>query len=200
MASVLPVPDRRLTRLAAREPAHRLSVDEYHRMLEAGILDEDDRVELLEGVIVRMSPRSPPHAHVIQRLTRHLNRTLGDEYVVLPQLPLTLGDFSEPEPDLAVVRAEDAASAEEHPRTACLVIEVAKATLRKDRQLKAGLYARFAIPEYWIFNMKERCVEVHRDPDPDAGRYRTALTCAPDATLESSAVPGLRVALGELFG
>jgi Uma2 family endonuclease len=200
MATVPAFPDRRLTTLVAREPARKITVDEYHRMIDAGILDEDEHVELLEGAIVRVSPQKRPHARVIQRLTRHLNRTLGDAFEVMPQLPLTLGDFSEPEPDLAVVRAEDARSNEEHPRTALLVVEVARSTLNKDRNLKAALYARFGIAEYWIVNLKDACVEVYRDPDTRAGRYRTASTLSLDDTLTCESVPGLTVSVSALLG
>lgn len=169
-------------------------------MIDAGILDEDENVELLEGVIVRVSPQKRPHARVIQRLNRMLVERTGVEYAVLPQLPLTLGDFSEPEPDFAVVRAEDARSNDEHPHTALLVVEVAKSTLSKDRNLKASLYARFGIAEYWIVNLKDACVEVYRDPDARAGRYRTAATLGPADTLTCTSVPGLSVALADLVG
>lgn len=200
MATTPHFPDRRLATLVAREPARRISVDEYHRMIDAGILDEDENVELLEGVIVRVSPQKRPHAHVIQRLTRLLIEQTSVEYAVLPELPLTLGDFSEPEPDLAVVRAEDARSNEEHPHTALLVVEVAESILSKDRNLKAALYARFGIAEYWIVNLKDACVEVYRDPDTRAGRYRTASTFGLDDTLTCASVPGLSFSVADLLG
>lgn len=200
MATAPNLPDARLSALLAREPARRISVDEYHRMIEAGILDEDEHVELLEGVIVSVSPQGRPHARVIQWLNRHLVKTLGDEYAVLPQLPLTLGGFSEPEPDPAVVRAADAASGEEHPTTALLVVEVARDSPRKDRAVKGAIYARHGIPEYWIVNVKDGCVEVYREPDAQAGRYRDMSTLHTADTLASTAVPGLSVALTELLG
>ncbi len=190
----------RLEVLAARQPSRPMTVSDYHRMLDVGILDEDERVELLEGVIVRLSPQKRAHARVIQQLTRVFVRCLGDEYAVLPQLPLTLGAFSEPEPDLCVVPAEDARSNDEHPQSALLAVEVAGASLMKDRSLKGALYARHAIAEYWIVNLRDRCVEVYRDPDPETGRYRTSLTLGPSDTLSCQSVPGLSVALAELLG
>lgn len=199
MATAPNFPDSHLSTLAAREPARRISVAEYHRMIDAGILDEDEHVELLEGVIVSVSPQGRPHARAIQWLNRHLVKSLGDEYAVLPQLPITLGSFSEPEPDVAIVRAEDAASADEHPATALLVVEVARATLRRDRAIKAALYARHGIAEYWIVNLKDACVEVHRDPDARAGRYRSTVTAGPGDTLACAAVPGLTVPLAALL-
>jgi Uma2 family endonuclease len=176
-----------------------LSVDEYHRMIEVGIFDEDEHVELLEGVIVAMTPQSPAHAYCIKWLTRFLVRTLGDAYDVRPQLPLTLGDRNEPEPDLAVVRA-DADSRDRHPGTAVLAIEVSGPSLRKDRGVKAGVYARFGISEYWIVNVEGRVVEVLSDPDAVIGAYRRARTVTAAETLTSEALPELSFPVARLFG
>lgn len=176
-----------------------LSVDEYHRMIEAGILDEDERVELLEGVILAMAPQSPTHAHCIQWLNRLLVRTLGDAYAVRPQLPLTLGKRNEPEPDLTVVRA-DSDSRDRHPATAILAIEVSGESLRKDRGVKGPVYARFGIAEYWIVNVEGRVVEVFSDPDAAEGVYRRARTVTGAETLSSEALPELSFSVTELFG
>jgi len=175
------------------------SVAEYHRMIDAGILDEDERVELLEGVIVTVSPQKRRHAYVIQRLNRILARLPEERYEILPQLPLTLGDRSEPEPDLAVVTAAAGSSRTEHPRTALLVIEVAGESLRKDRLVKARIYARAGIPEYWLFNLDEACLEVLRDPDAERGAYQTRFALRRDEEVRSSAVPELVVRLADLF-
>jgi Uma2 family endonuclease len=176
----------------------RISVEEYHKMIEAGIFDEDERLELLEGVIVSISPQSPDHADLVQWLTNRLVRLIGDRYDVRPQLPLVASPMSEPEPDLAVVPA--GRTRDRHPTNALLVIEVARESLRKDRLLKAALYARAGIPEYWIVNPAEKCVEVHRDPDPSAGRYTTVTTVARGGELIAVKLPQIRIAVGELFG
>jgi len=168
-------------------------------MIEAGILGEDQHVELIDGVLVAMTPQGRAHARVIQRLTRLLVRTLGDDLEVLPQLPLTLPDDSEPEPDLAVVRAEDAQSGKHHPRTALLVIEVAGDSLRLDRGSKAALYARAGIPEYWIVNLAETTIEVHREPEAAAGAYRARTVVPSGQDLASASVPGLTIEVGALF-
>lgn len=181
------------------EAARRLSVDEYHRMIEAGILDEDERVELLEGVIVEMAPQGPPPAFCIQRLNRLLVRTLSDDYDVRPQLPLTLGEWNEPEPDLAVVR-RDASSWEQHPGTAILAIEVSDSSLRKDRRVKASVYARFSVAEYWIVNVVDRTVERLSEPDPTAGVYRSRDVHSIGATLTSKVLPQVSFPVSELFG
>jgi Uma2 family endonuclease len=182
-----------------QERQRRISVDEYHRMIQAGILGEDEKVQLIDGVLVQMTPQGRPHAFVIQRLNRLLVRALGDDYEVLTQLPLTLSGDSEPEPDLAVVRTQDAQSRTEHPTTAQLVIEVAGESLRFDRRSKAALYARAGIPEYWIVNLADASIEVHRDPDTSSGVYRKALVCRPGETLSAAALPGFHVDVASLF-
>jgi Uma2 family endonuclease len=176
----------------------RISVEEYHKMIEAGIFDEDERLELLEGVIVPMSPQSPDHADLVQWLTNRLVRLIGDGYDVRPQLPLVASPTSEPEPDLAVVPA--GRTRERHPTGALLVIEVARESLRKDRLLKASLYARAGIPEYWIVNPAEDRVEVYRDPDPAAGRYATVTSVGRDGVVAAEKLPQVRIRVGELLG
>ena len=177
----------------------RVTVDEYHRMIEAGSLGEDDHVQLIAGAVVAMTPQGPAHALAIQNLTRLMAQGLTADLALRPQLPLTLPDDSEPEPDLAVVRLEDARSREHHPRTALLVIEVAGDSLRLDRQTKAALYARAGIPEYWIVNLAETTVEVHRDPDSEKGAYRTKAVVPSDSTLAPASVPGLRIDVADIF-
>jgi Uma2 family endonuclease len=176
----------------------RLTVEEYHRMIEAGILDEDEHVELLEGVIVEMSPHGGPHARCIQWLNRFLVRTLGDDFQVRPQLPLTLGKRNEPEPDLAVVTAQ-AASEDPHPSSALLVIEVAGSSLRLNRRVKGPIYARAAIAEYWIVNVEARVVEVFSDPDPVAGAYRRASTVTTAESLVCETLPQVSLRVSDLF-
>jgi len=168
-------------------------------MIEAGILGEDEHVQLIAGTIVAMTPQGRAHARVIQRLNRLLVRVVGDDLEVLTQLPLTLLDDSEPEPDLAIVRAEDAQSREHHPRTALLVIEVAGESLRLDRKSKAALYARAGIPEYWIVNLAESTVEVHREPDPATGAYRARTAVPSGETLTAASVPDVRIDVTDLF-
>jgi Uma2 family endonuclease len=167
-------------------------------MIEAGILGEDERVELLEGVIIAMAPQSVPHARCIQWLNRVLVAKLGEEYAVRPQLPLSLGEHNEPEPDLAVVRA-DSMSEDRHPGTAVLVIEVAGESLRRDRQVKATVYARFGIPEYWIVNLEAHVVEVFWDPDPATGTYGRSRTATTAETLASEVLPQLGFPVAQLF-
>jgi Uma2 family endonuclease len=184
--------------LAVLDRQRRVSLDDYHRMIQAGILDEDEHVELIEGVIVEMSPQGPKHARVIQRLSDPTFAGVPPDLVVRCQLPLTLGD-SEPEPDVCVVRRADAYSERSHPTAALVVFEVAGDSLRKDRIAKAALYAGARIPEYVIANVAEASLEVHRDPDPSSRRYRSLVTLSGDSRFESAAVPGFSFSVAALF-
>ena len=181
------------------QPQHRFSVEDYHRMIEAGVFAEDERLELLEGVIVEMSPQRPRHAEVIRRLCDPRFVTVGPEYVVQSQLPLTLGPDAEPEPDVAVVPRKDQGYGDSHPTGAFLVFEVSRDSLRKDRLLKAAIYARAGIPEYVIVNLAGHCLEIHRDPDPTASRYRTVVTLAEGDRFESTAVSGFAFVVADLL-
>src|SRR5512145_333155 len=174
-----------------------IGVGEYHRMIDAGVLGEDEHVQLVAGALVAMTPQGSRHAVVIQRLTTALVRLVGDDLAVRPQLPLTLGGDSEPEPDLAVVRACETPLSGPHPGDALLVVEVSGDSLRFDREDKAAVYAKAGIAEYWIVNLGESVVEIHTDPFD--GTYRVHRTLASPAMLLSSSVPGLTVDLGQIF-
>ncbi|HUL79120.1 MAG TPA: Uma2 family endonuclease [Vicinamibacteria bacterium] len=188
-----------MTHSDAVQSRRRITVDEYHHMIDAGALGEDDRVQLIGGAVVAMTPQGPAHALAIQSLTRLLGRALPSDLVLRPQLPLTFAGDSEPEPDLAVLRLADASSREHHPRTALLVVEVAGDSLRLDRETKAALYARGGIPEYWIVNLAESTVEVHRDPDPSRRAYRVKTVVPSEGTLAATSVPGVRIDVADLF-
>ena len=142
------------------------TVDEYHRMLQAGILSADERVELVNGYIVEMSPQEPPHSATTRRASRYLDRLLADLADVRAQLPITLRPKSEPEPDIAIVRWEPQEYSDRHPSIEDIfwVIEISDTTLRKDREQKALAYATAGIPEYWILDVKGRQAYVLREP------------------------------------
>ena len=174
------------------------AVAEYHRMIDAGILGEDEHVELLEGEIVEMSPQEKRHARALSKLNRWFARTLADDHVVRPQLPLTLPD-SEPEPDLAVVRLDDETAADRHPQWALLVVEVADSSARRDLLVKSRIYARAGIPEYWLVLVHQRAIEIFRDPDAASGDYRSRVTVSGDATVTPVAFGGPVIQIQELF-
>jgi Uma2 family endonuclease len=175
----------------------RFTVEEYQAMVEAGILAEDEKIELLDGVIVAVSPQGLSHATLIERLTRALILGLPD-HRVRPQLPMIAGKFSMPEPDFLVV-AGTPSRRKEHPRLADLIIEIAHNSLRKDRNVKLGIYARAGVPEYWIVNVRAECIEVYRDPDVEAGTYRKTATVKPGAKLKPAELPGPTIDVAELF-
>jgi len=139
---------------------------EYDRLVSAGMF-ENERVELIRGIVVRMSPNGPAHADPIDVLTRHFVRAMGDRAVVRVQLPFAASDDSEPEPDLALVPPRR--YADRHPHQAFLIIEVADSSLDHDRETKAPLYASSGVPEYWIVDVKARRVSVY--DTITAGRY-----------------------------
>jgi Uma2 family endonuclease len=166
----------------------------YRRLIDLGVLQEGDRVQLVEGELVTMPVQKSPHATSLGLLQDVLPPLFGAGYVVRIQSPLICGDFSEPEPDVAVVRGTRRDFAAEHPSAAVLVIEVSDTTLAYDRARKASLYARAGVPDYWIVNLPERCIEVYRDPgpQPDAvfgAGYRTRLRVAGDELIAPLQMP-----------
>jgi Uma2 family endonuclease len=150
---------------ATADRLHRFSVEECHSMIESGILADDRKVELLEGLVVEKMGQNPPPSSALRKLLRLLNRLLPGEYVASPQLPITLAT-SEPEPDIAIVIGPDERYDERHPIPGeiALVIEIADESLARDRRDKAKLYAGSKIPEYWIVNLTEAAVEVYSKP------------------------------------
>jgi len=134
---------------------HRITVEEYYRMAEVGLLAPDARVELIEGEIIDMAPPGVAHATVIRRIDRILHRAAGDRAIVSVQLPLRLDRFSEPEPDFTLLRWREGEYATAHPTPldTLLAIEVSQSSLRYDRNRKLPLYARHRIPEVWIIDV-----------------------------------------------
>jgi len=142
------------------------SVDEYHRMGEAGIFTEDDRVELIEGEILKMTPIGSRHAGTVNRLSSNLYDFLGKRAIVAVQNPILLNDFSEPQPNIAILkpRADFYTQSLPAPADVLAVIEIADTSLAYDRDMKLPAYARSAIPEVWIVDLAAQAVEVHTDP------------------------------------
>jgi len=181
-------------------PRHRFTVGEYRRMGEAGIIDEEDRVELLDGEIVEMTPIGSRHASKVSRLNRLLVRALDDEAIVWPQNPIQLGDYSEPEPDISVVESREGEYLDRLPRAGetLLVVEVAETSLEDDREAKIRLYARHSISTAWLVNLRDESVEVFREPAEEG--YGSRRTCRNDDLLAVSALPNLEVRVSDIFG
>lgn len=167
---------------------------EYERMVELGLFEEE-RIELLRGSLVTMSPQGVRHALVLQRLTHALVGALGDRFWVRVQLPLAASEVSEPEPDVAVVPR--GSSDHEHPTAALLVIEVAETSPRKDRDVKARIYAEMAVPEYWVVDLAHDEVLVYAEPD--AGTYATVRTARADESLTPHALADVVIAVASLL-
>jgi Uma2 family endonuclease len=179
--------------IAPQRPV-RLTRAQYDAIVAAGLF-EDQRVELLEGVVVSMAPNDPPHASPVELLTEILVPALLGRARVRIQLSLVAAGESEPEPDVAIVPLAD--YSKEHPSSAHLVIEVAYSSLRKDRLLKAPLYARSGFGEYWIINVPAKVVEVHRGPSPD-GWSSITRHAAPE-TLHPEAFPDVSVPIASIL-
>jgi Uma2 family endonuclease len=170
----------------------RITRAQYDAIVASGALD-DVAVELLEGVIVEMSPQGLEHAAAIETLADLLRRALGERARVREEKPFAADDASEPEPDVAVVAPGDPFAA--LPAYAHLIVEVAETSLRKDRGAKAAAYARAGVPEYWIVNLRDRVVEIHLDPRGD--RYSSITIARPGERIAPRAFPDaqLEVAL-----
>lgn len=149
----------------------RMSVKQYHAIARAGIIDEDERVELLEGLLVDKMSKNPPHSVATQLVIIALARLLPGGWIVRSQEPVTLAD-SEPEPDAAIVRGEVQDYSRRHPgpQETALVIEVSDATLRRDRGTKKRIYARARIPVYWVINLIDMRLEVYTNPTGPTGK------------------------------
>jgi Uma2 family endonuclease len=178
---------------------HLWSIADYHQMIEVGVLDEDDRVELLEGKIVCMSPQRPFHAASVQRSANYLYEMLRNKAYIRAQLPVTLGNDSEPEPDIAVVRLENHEYSFRYPEAPdiYLLIEVADWTISKDRKQKARIYGKNQVLEYWILDIQKRQVYVFRQPED--GTYSEELTLSSNDSLAMQAFPDVAIALDALF-
>jgi Uma2 family endonuclease len=179
---------------------HRLTVDDYHRMAEVGILGRDDRVELIDGELIAMAPIGQDHAASVNGLTRVLVMACGDRAIVSVQNSVRLNRFNEPQPDAALFRPRAdnyRTGAPPGPADVLLLVEVADTTLRYDRAVKLPLYARAGIAEVWIVDLHRRAVDVHRTPVGDA--YKTVETHGPGDTVTLALAPEIAVALDPVF-
>lgn len=176
----------------------RWTVDDYHRMILAGILTPEDRVELLEGQIVEMAPQDPPHASRIDDGGDYLKAIFANRAKVRVQLPITLAPGSEPEPDFAVVRFDGDRYRNHHPypQDVLFLIEVSDSTLKRDRNHKAHIYAKAGIGEYWIIDIKKRRVLVLRDPKDNV--YQSEQSFTENDRVASLLLPDIAVDLRQL--
>jgi Uma2 family endonuclease len=176
---------------------HQWTRRQYEKMVQAGVLTDEDRVELLNGSIVSMSPQNSQHATAVTLCRRALETTCEKDHFVRTQAPLALGTHSEPEPDLALILGSANDFWNEHPTQAALVVEVADTSLQKDREHKRRLYAGHEIPEYWILNLEALHVEVYQSPTED--EYGKKKTYDTGDDLQPSAVSCSSLSVSQLL-
>lgn len=176
-----------------------ITVDEYHRMVEAGIIHPKERVELIEGDIVAMSPIGRDHRSSMNRLTRLLSEVFNRRAVVQIQMSVILSELSEPEPDVALLRWDPTGYAghDPGPPDTLLLIEVGDSSRAYDRRVKLPLYARSGISEYWRVDIPDRCIHVHREPEGSA--YRTNFVVHAGELIAPQAFPDATLAVDEIL-
>jgi Uma2 family endonuclease len=180
-------------------PKRLFTVDEYYRMAEAGILDPEARLELLEGAIVEMSPVGVRHVACVNRATALFGKNFGDKSVISIQNPVQLNEYTEPQPDIVVLkpRADYYAGKKISWEDALLVIEVSDTTLRRDHY-KLSLYAKAGVSELWIEDLRSDTIHVYREPGP--GSYGVALEFHRGDTLSLAAFPEVSFRVEDLIG
>ena len=174
----------------------------YDRMIEKGILGEDDALELLEGRLVVAEPKYSPHETAVRLVAEALRTAFLDGWFVSIGGPLALGGFSEPEPDVSVIRGRFRDFRLTHPATAALVVEVAESSLRLDRSIKKRIYAAAGIADYWIVDLGSRVLHVYREPHEVARNrydYREAAILGSDQAVTPLAAPDARIAIRDLL-
>jgi Uma2 family endonuclease len=178
---------------------HRFTVLEYQRLGEAGVFHEDDRIELIEGELIDMAPIGSRHAGAVKRLSNLIKLAVGEQAIISTQDPVVLGDHSEPQPDIALLRprADFYSSIHPHAQDVWLVIEVADTTLAYDQEIKIPLYARFGIPEIWLVAVTEQRLLRYRFPKD--GQYQDIQVIDLTQPVEINALAGVVVDLRGLF-
>jgi len=175
------------------------TVEEYHSMVRAGMLNEDDRVELIEGEITQMTPIGSKHSAAVGRLTRLFSEQAGRRAIVWVQNPIRLGERSEPQPDVTLLRPREDFYASGHPghRDILLVVEVAETSADYDRVIKVPLYARGGILEVWLVNLEGEAIEVYQSPSPEG--YHEMQTLHRGDRLCPSSLPELKLPVEEIL-
>ncbi len=181
----------------------KFSKAEYYRMAEMGFFN-GQRVELIDGEVILMSPQEAGHATAVELVVRVLERAFGEGYHVRDQKPLDLGEGQEPEPDAAVVVGSPRDYAQAHPKTAVLVVEVALSSVDYDRVVKGSLYAKSGIPEYWLLNLRDRRLEVFREPVSMPEQifgfgYKSVRIYLPEETVSPLAKPDAQIKVADLL-
>lgn len=175
------------------------TVNEYDRFIEVGVLTEDDPVELINGEVVKMSPISSSHVGCVHRLNRLFSQRLSDNVILHIQNPIHVDRYSEPEPDVVVLKYRDDYYSDSLPRPTdvLLLIEVAETSLSYDRRVKVPLYAKAGIQEVWVVNVEEKVIYGYRNPGK--GKYQETSIVKPGETLTLTAFPEIVLQVGEII-
>jgi Uma2 family endonuclease len=178
----------------------RFTVEQYHQMAEAGILTENDRVELLDGEIVEMSPIGRRHAACVDRLNRLFGSRLGERAIVRVQNPIELSDRSEPQPDIVLLQPREDFYEAGHPQPQdiLLLVEVADTTAEFDREVKIPLYASSRIAEVWLVDINGQCLEIYREPG--ANGYQNVQKLLRGQSIFIQAFPDINLTVDEILG
>jgi Uma2 family endonuclease len=176
-----------------------LSVADYHRMVEAGVLAPDERVELIAGQLYKMAAKGTAHSAAVTRIERVLKAHLGNRVLLRFQDPIQLDNYSEPEPDVAVVQVDPLDYEDHHPTSSevYLLIEVADSTLKRDRELKAPAYAQSGILDYWILDVNQRQLYMFRSPTPTG--YATEVVLSESDVIAPLAFSDDPIAIADLL-
>jgi Uma2 family endonuclease len=189
---------------ADRPVLYRWTRRQYARLIDRGVLDEDDPIELLDGLLLVKEPQASPHRTAVLLAAKAAERAFGEGWFVQIQSPIVVDDRSEPEPDVCVVPGSPRDYVDAHPARAALVIEVAASGLRVARGRKAAAYARGGIKDYWIVNLVDRVLEVYREPArPGPARrawgYAAIVTLGAGATVTPLAAPCASIPVADLL-
>jgi Uma2 family endonuclease len=177
---------------------------EYEQLIETGFFQPGDPVELVDGQLIVAEPQGSRHFGAVRAVEEALRAAFGSGWEVRAQAPLALDEESEPEPDVAVVTGSFRDYLARHPSRPVLVVEVSESSLALDRDHKGSLYARAGLADYWIVNLVDRLLEVHREPDPDPAtsfgwRYRSVEVLGRQASVAPLARPGVRIPVADLL-
>lgn len=176
-----------------------LTVEEYHKMGETGIISPDEEVELIEGQIIEKPMKGTTHSAVNKYLEKLLENSLGDAALVRVQYPVRLDNYSEPEPDIAVVKPDDLYYASHHPTPPeiYLIVEIADTTLKRDTEFKANVYAKAGINDYWVLDISNRQLYVFREPTPTG--YQNQQILSDDSSISPVAFPNITINVSEML-
>jgi Uma2 family endonuclease len=179
---------------------YQLTVTHFHKMIELGIFNEDERLELLEGELIAMAPIGPFHAGKTKRFIRLLSQAIGNRAILDVQGPIVLGNHSEPQPDIVLLRPRDDFYEVAHPQSedVLLLIEIADSSLNYDRNIKIPLYARYGIPEVWLIDLPKQHIEIYLKPSDDGYQHLWRPNNSEHISL--SLLPQVIIKVAEIWG